>query len=683
MTTKVVNSLGAAIGCRLLPGRQQLAFVEYAKGAVSTLDLVRPADAIVSHGTTVLKGTWIFDCETGGLGGDLSGPGDIWWEQLDAVHRQMVPVGGASIVNLGQVDYAALTPAVLQNLPYARAPIPGNKDATNQLVNGDVFAVRTAAGNVAKIRVAQYDYNMTIEWATYRLAAPYHCVGSGYATPEDIAVCADERTAYVTERTGSLLKIDLQNANRAAAKVIAAGMQAPQQIALDEAHRQAYVVEYASPGRLLRIDLVTGQQVTLLSGLNYAVGLLISSDLAHAYISEQGGAGRVSRYALHGGERVELAAGLTNPFFLTWANAEQSAFFVAERDPANRITLVETQPRPGSVRPVAATVGARPSSVACLDATHLLVCCDNEIDSADLLEGVTLTGGIFKGIGLVPENLITPNGFADTSKDKSYPYQFPPNSPFGGTLSLQFNHALARQSGVTHYRVLVDNVPFITSWSDLKLNPATGKYDTSVTFKPMELPGLPGCYEVRPAGVWFYNTDLGMLLNSAALTSGPHILTIQLFRWDKIATPPLKAVGNPIVKPLYVDNQRCTASIDMPTVGGVGAPLACGMLPYKNAAQRLTTHFVAAHPARMATFTWSLGRAGQGPVPGVAACHATGQASLTPFTFDEAVGPLLGPCASAAYYAHVYVASMAINGYARQSQYDASCTIAFALTLQP
>lgn len=681
MATKVVNSLGAAIGCRLMAKRRQLAFVEYAKGAVSLLDLVRPADAVVSQGTTVLKGTWIFDCETGALGGDLSGPGDIWWEQIDYVKRQMMPVGGASIVNLGKVDYAALTPAVLQNLAYAKTPIPGSKDATNQLVNGDVFAVRTAAGNVAKIRVAQYDYNMTIEWATYRLATPYHCVGSGYATPEDIAVCADERTAYITERTGNLLRVDLQNANRAAAAVIATGLQAPQQIALDEFHRQAYVVEYASPGRLLRIDLATGEQTALLHSLNYAVGLLISSDLAYAYISEQGGAGRVSRYALHGGERVELAAGLTNPFFLTWANPAQSAFFVAERDPANRVTLVETEPRPGSTRQVASSLGARPSSVACLDATHLLICCDNEIDSADLLENVTLTGGIFKGIGLVPEDLIV-DGFADTKLRPEYPYQFPKGAPFGGTLTLQINHALARQKGVTHYRVLVDGAPFLASWSDLKLNPASGKYDTAVKFEPVALLGQPGYYEVRPAGVWFYNTDMGMLLNSAALPNGKRTLTIELVAWDaaKKAVTPL---SNPIVKQLHIDNQRCTASIDMPAVGPINAPMACGMLPYKNGAQHLTTHYVAAHPARFATFSWRLGRAGQGPVPGVPACHVDGQVSAIPFTFDQPVSTLLGPCASAAYYAHVYVASTAINGYGRQSQYDASCTIAFALTLQP
>jgi hypothetical protein len=525
---------------------------------------------------------------------------------------------------------------------------------------------------------------MTIEWATYRLACPYRCIGTGYITPEDIAICADERVAYVTERTGNLLKVDLRNANRAAATLIASGMQAPQQIALDEAHQQAYVVEYANPGRLFRIDLTTGQKTILLNGLNFPVGLLISSDLAYAYIGEQGN-GRISRHALQGGARLELAAGLTNPFFLTWANTDQKAFFVAERDPANRVTMVETLPRPSSVRQVTTNIGARPSSVACLDSTHLLVCCDTEIDSADLLEGVAITSGVFKGIGLVPGALIDLAGLTDTQKNLAYPYQFAKGSPFGGILTLQINHTLARQSGVTHYRVLVDGTPQIASWWDLKLNPATGKYDTSVQFKPEEINKQPGYYPVRPADHWYYNTDLGMILNSTQLANGKRIFTIELVKKDEtpVPVPPLPALIDQVTLPVFIDNQRCTASIDMPSVAGVAALMTCGMLPYKNASEHLTTRYLAAHPLKLATYSWQLGRAGQGPVAGVPECRVDGQANTLPFTFDKELAPLLGTCPSAAFYAHVYVYAMAINGYGRQSQYDAACTIAFALTLQP
>ena len=69
------------------------------------------------------------------------------------VARQMVPQNGAGIVNLGVVDFTALSSAALQKLAYGSTPIPGNNDSTNQLVNGDVFAVRTRSGNFAKVLV--------------------------------------------------------------------------------------------------------------------------------------------------------------------------------------------------------------------------------------------------------------------------------------------------------------------------------------------------------------------------------------------------------------------------------------------------------------------------------------------------------------------------------------------------
>lgn len=372
MANKVLSGLGAAIGSRFLQKKNQLLFVEYSKGTISVLEMIRPGGTIVSQGTTVLKGTWVFDCETGALSGNLNGPGDIWWEQIDNVKRRMTPAGGASVVNLGVVNFASLTPAALQAIVYGKTPIPGNNDASNQLVNNDVFAVQTKDGNFAKIKVVQYGYDMKIEWVTYKLPSPYRVIGTGYATPEDIAVASDEKTAYVTERTGNLLKVSLDNPNRSAAVLIASGMVAPQQIYLDEPRKQAYVVEYANPGKLFRIDLTNNQKTVLLSGLNNAVGLLISADLAYAYISEQSNGGRITRYTLQGGAPITIATGLTNPFFLTWMDSAQTTIIVPERDPANHITLVNTVPSAGSVRHLADLVGFRPSSVACIDATHLL-----------------------------------------------------------------------------------------------------------------------------------------------------------------------------------------------------------------------------------------------------------------------------------------------------------------------
>jgi hypothetical protein len=671
MINKLVDGLGGAIGSRFMPSRNQLAFVEFATGKISFLDMIRPLDSIVSQGTILLKGTWVFDCETGTLSGSLSGPGDIWWEQIDAVKRQMTPVSGASIVNLGKVDFASLTPAALQALAYGTTPIPGNDDASNQLIKHDVFAVRTNAGNFAKIKVDKYGYDLKIDWVTYKLASPYHVIGTGYAQPEDIAVTADEKTAYVTERTGNLVKVDLSNANRAAATVIASGMQAPHQIYLDETHQQAYVVEFANPGRLIRIDLNTHAQTVLLNGLNNAIGLLISSDLNFAYISEQSGGGRVSQYSLLNGVRVELASGLTNPFFLTWTTPAQNSMFVAERDPANRVTLVGTSP--GTVRQLVTGLGSRPSSVALIDASNLLVCCDAEIDRTDLLAGFIPPPGLFKGIGLVPWNLITAGGLADTTTQPSYPYQFTKDAPFAGALSLQVNQLLAFLSGVRFYRVLVDGAVRLDTWSDLQLNLADGKYEIPHLFTPQVVSGSPGYYPIHLPGEFFYNTDLAMILDSTTLANGLRTFTIEF-------TDNAGVVMETHIQPVLIDNNRCTASIDMPMVGGISATTDCGMLKYTDVTQNVTIHYVASHPNLFGTYSWRLGRAGKGPVPGVPEASVDGPVSLAPFTFQKQVGPLLGTCTSAAFYAYVYCYARAINGISRQSQYDAQAIIAFALT---
>src|SRR5262249_12818160 len=145
--------------------------------------------------------------------------GDVWWEQHTTSVRSIEPIGGATLVNVGVVPFASVTPAVLQSLAYDTMGLVANDDPTNVLVPGDVFAVRTNAGNVAKVHVRAYGYALEIEWATYRLGAAYEPLGAGYAQPEDVAVAADERTAYVTERAGNLLRVDLEGpgANRSAA----------------------------------------------------------------------------------------------------------------------------------------------------------------------------------------------------------------------------------------------------------------------------------------------------------------------------------------------------------------------------------------------------------------------------------------------------------------------------------
>jgi hypothetical protein len=124
---------------------------------------------VVSSGTGVIHGTFTYDVDTGTeIGGPMA---DLFWEQQTAVARQMRPLNGATLVNLGRVNFDSLTAKELSKLNYSSAPIPANADPTNQLVEGDVFAVHSNAGNFAKIKVLSYGFNLGVQWVTFRVGS--------------------------------------------------------------------------------------------------------------------------------------------------------------------------------------------------------------------------------------------------------------------------------------------------------------------------------------------------------------------------------------------------------------------------------------------------------------------------------------------------------------------------------
>src|SRR6188768_1435703 len=212
--TTLVTGLGGAIGCDLRRAQNQLLFVEFG-GKLSRLNLFRTG-AIVSSGIGVLHGTWLFDFDAG-TETTSSAAADVWWEQKTAILRAMVPRNSATLVNLGPVDFTSLTPDTLSSLTYASTAIDGNNDATNKLTANDVFAVRTTSGNYAKVKVTAYGYDLHIQWVTYHLDSPYQVLGTGYTNPEDVKASSDGAHAYVTERSGDLVRVTLTNANRAMA----------------------------------------------------------------------------------------------------------------------------------------------------------------------------------------------------------------------------------------------------------------------------------------------------------------------------------------------------------------------------------------------------------------------------------------------------------------------------------
>ncbi len=123
------------------------------------------AHPIISSSSGTIQGTYEFDFDQGQQ--TSTSEADVFWDQHTSTVRTMDPINGAEIVNLGVVDFNSITFDQLQDESYSTNSIDGNDDSTNQLVNGDVFAVHTTDGNYAKVLVVSYGYNLQIQWVTY------------------------------------------------------------------------------------------------------------------------------------------------------------------------------------------------------------------------------------------------------------------------------------------------------------------------------------------------------------------------------------------------------------------------------------------------------------------------------------------------------------------------------------
>ncbi|HEY4358618.1 MAG TPA: hypothetical protein VGN16_22925 [Acidobacteriaceae bacterium] len=678
--TELTGGLAGAIGCDFRQSLNQLVFVEFG-GKLSTYNLF-PAATVVSSGTTTLKGTFLFDFDAGvqsAPGAPVGTTWDVFWDQATAVARSMDPAGTAKLLNLGVVPFGSITPSALQSLSYSTAKIVGNNDPTNKLVTGDVFAVHTNAGNYAKVLVVAYGYDIQIQWVTYRFAAAYNVIGTGYTNPEDVEVAADGVHAFVLEESGDLVKIALATANRSAptTTVIANGIKMPQQMAIDEAHGNGYVVEYdpTGHGNLYRFGLAPlSAKHSVIATLNAATGLVISDDLQYAYVSEQntgGTTGTVTRIGLADGSRHLVASGLIAPFHLTWADDGESALLVAERDPANRVSRIDLAT--GTSHIMIGGVATRPSSVALANPSQMLVCCDAHLQSVALVPFVT-TGPLLMGIGFIPfDKISTATGLANTTVDPTYFYQVN-NVPFGGTLPLMVNHQLAANDTAAYFRVLVyhgatlelvDTAPV----TDEKWN---GTQYTAVTTATTVIAGKPGYLPVHPVSDLFlwYNPSLGAFLDSTQLSNGLHNIVLEFIT----ATGAPVATTSPLT--ILVDNNHCIAGITQPTLNGVSADPVCGVLKYTGFnALPVIMAYSGSHPNNFANYSFTL-------IKGVAtltppSTHGPVSALVSPATATAAT--LLGKCTVAGFAEYIYVAATANNGWGSQTQYDASAAIAFVL----
>jgi len=499
----------------------------------------------------------------------------------------------------------------------------------------------------------------------------YKVLGSGYNQPEDVKLSVDGVHAFVTERTGDLVRVALSSANRSAATVVATGMTAPQQLFLDEAHNAAYVVEFASPGSLLKINLASGAKTVVTAALDSPIGVVLSSDLQYAYVSEQTSGpdkGRISKIQISSSARTTLAKGLTAPFFLTWADAAQDALLVSQRDPSNSILSMSTTT--GTTNIIASGVPTRPSSVAIPASGQILVCSDSVIEDINFTDFAT--GPLLMGIGLIPATNVS-GGLASTPVNSPY---YVNKAPFGGLLPIMVNFQSAASAHAVYYQVKVDGVIQTDSWTVYKWD---GSTNVLISVPAQTIGATPGCYPVHPvADLFLYQPPaLGYELDSTVLSDGMH--TVVLVFLDSAGKPPSPPLESDPLQ-IMVNNQSCVATLSPPVLSTTPPQTAdpsCGVLHYgSNKALTVTLDYTATQPANFATFNFSLVRGvtpvgialPSGPVPG------------TPITPLPTVNNLLGSCPTAGFAAEVYVAATMINGWGRQSQYDAEALMGFALT---
>lgn len=624
--TPLASGLSGAIGSHFHAPSNRLYFVEFG-GKLSVYHFTRPVQSIALNGVTrTLHGTWSLDLDTGIE--STNNQSDIFWNQQTSVERRIVPRNGAQIAYLGVMSttaFNALGAPQLQALDYSNTPINGDNNASNLLVVNAVFAVRTSQGHVSKVQVKTYGYDLVLKITTYRLQSAYQVLGTGYVQPEDVKVNPAGTVAYITERGGQVLRVALNNPavppHRSAAAVLSSGLTAPHQISLHTDRGVLYTVEFAALGRLVRIDLATGVVTPLAFNLDRPIGLALSADHQYAYVSEQAASGgRVRRIRLDSGVAEFVTSGLTSPFMLSFLDSSANLLLVAERDPANRISVLDLSATPVVRRDLVTGTPARPSSAVGGPDGQLLICSDSVLSATPLTVSPSAgTGPLIIGIGHVPVDRIV-SGYADTSVDPAYFFQVK-DCPFGGSLRLMFNHERARLMGAAYYQVLVDGVPVTSTVRDYRWNNATSHFDL-ITTAPTALSMLP----VRTPGPLWYTPHLGLDLNSTTLSDGLHTVSVRLFGSTSLASQ-INTAGVPFVQTqLMIDNTVPTARIN--AIFHDGAPVgACAIVD--SGSDQFTFDITASDPEQH-LLSWNLYAVwGNNQSKGVASDHYNNHVSPT------------------------------------------------------
>ena len=389
-------------------------------------------------------------------------------------------------------------------------------------------------------------------------------LGTGYNSLHDIILSADGVHAYVGESPGTLLRINLSSANRAAAAVVASGLNGIDQIALDETHGLAYVAEFTA-GRIQRIKLASGASNPVASVANPR-GVLVTGDGRFLYVSND--AGNITRFDLVNNTSAVIVSGLNGPRHLTWADAGESVILFPQPNPTGTVLKLDLTGSPPAATAIAGPTPNAPYSVAVLSPEKLLIACAQVISQVNLTDSVfTPAGPILLGIGFVPADAThLPGGYADTTMDASYFFQVK-DTPFGGTLPLMINHQRARTMGAVFYKVFIDG-PGVPS---VEVHQPFSDYLWSVPLNRFELVATTptnGYYPLRSAGQIWLNFWLGLLLDTTGQPNDLNQISVKLFS----AQNPASEIGHSTDAgrraALMIDNTVPTARIEQILHGG-------------------------------------------------------------------------------------------------------------------
>ena len=154
--------------------------------------------------------------------------------------------------------------------------------------------------------------------------------------------------------------------------------------------------------------------------------------------------------------------------------------------------------------------------------------------------------------------------------------------------------------------------------------------------------------------------------------------------------------GKGFIFNISIDNCKCSASIDLPVVGGVVIDkttpegFVCGFLKYETG-DDIKIAFNASQDGNNAEATFTLKR-GYTKLNAMSISHIEVASALSTGTYQNdsdgdfhqtvGVSQILGKCTNAAFAEYLYVYAKATNGWHRLSGYDASDFRAFALALE-